>query len=195
MTATVTDVNLWTYFTLSGVPSPGSIPKGGVRGFKRQTGWDIKRGKGTKGATLTLKDRPPCEGTITLQLVGPGGLNADGSPSSDFQLWDLFVAAVLSFPAEKQAAKGLSIFYPQFASIDLTDVVVKHFTGPEHVGKGLYTVQIELIEWTPPPAVSIVSTVAATAPDNATPDQVPKQDPRIAALQAQIAAAQQAAQP
>ena len=57
--------NLWVAFTLKGISSPGTIPKGGVKGFKRQTGWDKKKGKGTRGATLTLTSQPPVEGSFT----------------------------------------------------------------------------------------------------------------------------------
>jgi hypothetical protein len=192
---TVLDVNLWTYFLLRGSPSPGSIPRGGIRGFPRETGWDVKKGKGTKGATLTLKDQPPCEGSITLQLIGPGGFYATGQPSTDFAQWDTFVSNVLAISPEQQKAEGLAIFHPAFAAIGLTSVVVKHYTPLEHQGRGLYTATIQMIEWTAPPSVSIVSTVSSNAPDNATPDAVTPQDPRITALQAQIAAASQANQP
>lgn len=192
---TVLDPNLWLYFLLRGSPSPGSIPRGGIRGFTRPTGWDIKKGKGTKGATLTLKDQPPCEGEILLQLIGPGGFYSTGKPSTDFAQWDTFVSNVLAISPEQQKAEGLAIYYPSFSAIGLTSVVVADYSPLDHVGKGLYHARIKLIEWTAPPAVSIVSTVSSNAPDNATPDAVTPQDPRITALQAQIAAASQANQP
>jgi hypothetical protein len=178
--------NSWMYFTLSGVKSPGTIPRGGVKGFRRETGWDEKAGKGTQGATLTLKTKPPVKGSITIQLITP----------QDFTDWDNFVLAVLSIPVTNQQADGLSIFYPQFSSIGLTTVVIAHYTGPEEVKPGLYYVTIEMIEWSPPPATSIVATVAATAPEqDNTQNAPPPQDPRITQLQAQIAAASQAASP
>jgi hypothetical protein len=197
MNATPTDLNQWLWAFLKGTPTPGTIPRGGVRGFKRETGWDIKKGKGTRGATLTLKDQPPCEGSITLQLLGPGGFYGFGGslPSTDFAAWDSFVANVLSIPAAQQKAEGLAIYYPSLIAIQLTAVVVKHFTPLEHMGKGMYHTEIQLIEWSPPPPVSIVSTPASKSPDNPGPDGPPPVDPRIAALQAQIAAAEKAQQP
>lgn len=195
-TSTDRNVNSWLWATIRGWPTPGTIPRGGIKGFKRETGWDIKKGKGTSGATLTLKDRPPCEGTITLQLIGPGGFYSFGGsyPSTDFQDWDAFVSLVLSISPAQQKAQGLSFYYPGLASIGLTSVVVKDYSPPDHVGRGLYLATINLIEWSPPPPVSIVSTPASKAPD--TPDTAtPPQDPRITALQAQIAAASQAAAP
>lgn len=168
--ATATDLTQWSSVLLGGLQSPGTIPRGGVKGFKRETGWDIKSGKGAKGATLTLKDQPPCKGSFTIQLIGPGGFYADGTASTDFALWDNFVAEVLtSETSTQQQASGISIYYPGLASIGLSVVVVAHYTGPEHAGKGLYNCTIDLIEWSPPPKASIVATVAGEGPDAVTP--------------------------
>ena len=197
LSPTVTDVNAWLYFKLLGTNSPGTIPRGGVRGFKRETGWDIKAGKGTKGATLTLKSQPPCKGSFILQLIGPGGFYAWGGPSTDFAQWDAFAANVLSInPTIQQGLGGLAIYYPGFASIGLTAVVVAHYTGPEHIGRGMYHATIDLIEYCPPPPVSIVATPTSLKPDNPeAPGGPTPVDPRIAALQAAIAAANKASQP
>lgn len=183
---TPTELNSWMWFFLGGMPSPGTIPRGGVKGFARETGWDKKKGKGTKGATLTLTTQPPVEGIFTLQLIGPGGFYAWGGPSTDFAQWDNFVARVLSITPEKQQAEGLAFYYPGFASIGLTTVVVKKYSPPEHMGKGLYHANIELIEWQPPPPVSIVSTASTKKPDVPEAAGPPPPDPRIAALEAQI---------
>ena len=179
--------NAWMFFTLSGLKSPGTIPRGGIKGFRRETGWDVKAGKGTAGATLTLKDKPPCEGTITIQLL----------TAQDFTDWDNFVAGVLSIPVQNQQASGLAIFHPSFSSIGLTAVVVKHYTPPEEVRPGLYNASIELLEWSAPPATSIVATVSTTAPDQ---DQnaagvPPQPDPTVYAQQVTAALLQQAAKP
>jgi hypothetical protein len=176
--------NLWMYFTLRGIPSPGTIPINGIKGFKRETGWDKKAGKGTQGATLTLKTLPPVEGTITLQLITP----------TDFNNWDIFVSKVLAIAPAKQKASGLAIYHPQFASIGLVSVVVADYTGPEYQGKGKYYATIKLIEWQAPPPVSIVATVGQTFPDLPDSDVSPP-NPEIAALQAQIATLQHANQP
>jgi hypothetical protein len=176
--------NAWMRFDLNGVTSPGTIPRGGIRGFERETGWDEKAGKGTKGATLTLKSAPPCRGTITLQLF----------TTQDFADWDKFVETVLGIAADKQSAEGLSIWHPAFEAVGLTSVVVKSFSPPDHQGRGMYHVMIQLIEWQQPPAVSVVSTVASTAiqpGDGLT--ILPQVDPRISALEAQIGLLTQAA--
>jgi hypothetical protein len=178
--------NTWLTFQLGGVTCPGTIPVGGVKGFRRETGWDIKKGKGVSGATLTLVTRPPIEGTITMQLVTPG----------DFDDWDAFVAAVLSTSERDQQQNGLSIWYPQFASIGLTSVVIKNYTGPEYKGRGMYHTSVELIEWFQPPPVSNVATVATQAPDQSNEDNLPPQeDPELTAAKLNFAAAYQASRP
>lgn len=194
--STVTDVNVWQYARILGVPTPGTIPRGGIKGFDRETGWDVKKGKGVQGATLTLISQPPCEGSILLQLIGPGGFYADGQASTDFAQWDQFVSLVLMQSPASQKASGLAIFHPQLQSIGINAVVVQKFSGPMHVGKGLYHATIHLIEWTPPPKVNITSTPASVAPDkDANGQGPPKQSPRNQALLDQISALQKAATP
>ena len=165
----------WHFFMLSGFASPGTIPRGGVKGFRRATGWDKLAGKGTKGATLILKTVPPIEGTFTIQLFTP----------ADFQDWDSFVENVLSINPAAQKAEGLSIYYPAFSSLGFTQCVIDDYSPPEHIGKGLYNVEIKLIEWQKPPPKSIVSTVANSAPD--TPDTTVPLDPRIQDAQDEVA--------
>lgn len=168
--------NLWSKFQLMGVTSPGTIPRGGFKGFKRETGWDKKKGKGTQGATLTLTSMPPCEGTITIQLFTP----------KDFEDWDNFVSSVLSTDVTKQKAQGLSVYHPSFSSLGLTTVVIEYYTSPEHQGKGLYKAEIKLIEWSPPPAKDITKTPESVATDSSSPTTPVPVDPRVAALQEQI---------
>ena len=172
----ITNPNAWLHFVLCGVSSPGTIAPDGIRGFKRETGWDEKAGKGTQGATLTLKTIPPTRGSILLQLVTP----------ADFAAWDAFVLAALAIPTAKQQAQGLDIYYPAFSSIGLSKVVVKNYEPPKRKPKLLYVAEIELIEWQQPPPVSVVATVAKTKPDQDASSTF-TQPPDIAAKQAQLA--------
>ena len=186
VTVEVTDsaANSWCRAKLGGLSTPGTIPVGGLKGFRRKTGWDVKAGKGTKGATLTLQDQPPVRGTVTVQLITP----------QDFRDWDDFAENVLSIDPSDQQAEGLSWYYPGHASIALSAVVVEEYSGIEYAGKGKYHATFDVIEWQPPPDASIVRTVAATAAD--THDNVGgsdltvpgAQDPRIVAKLAEIAA-------
>lgn len=174
-----TNANSWTYFTLQGVSSPGTIPRGGVKGFKRSITWDKKMGKGTEGATLTQVGIPPVKGSFVLQLIA--GFDNVGQPSQDFANWDAFVQRVLSTSPKQQIAQGLSIGYPGLASIGLSLVVVESYSGPEHQGKNLYHCTIELVEWQQPPPKPIVKTVSQSAANLASLQFSPVEDPRVTA--------------
>jgi hypothetical protein len=169
-----------------------------MKGFKRETGWDKKRGKGVQGATTTQIGAPPCDGSIIIQLIGPGGIKADGSGSNDFADWDFFVLNALYLSVTQQQAAGLSIFHPMFASIGLTSVVVEWYTGPEYMGKGLYQCEIKVLEWQPPPPKNTVATVKSQKTDSSGGQNVslPKPDPpEIAAAKQRNAAAHAATKP
>lgn len=176
--------NSWLKAQLSGVPTPGWIPaRGGMKGFRRKSGFDKKKGKGSAGATLTLVTAPPVEGEVELHLF----------TEDDFADWDDFAQGVLSTPTAAQQKDGLPWYWPAHASIGLTTVVVEDYSPPESMGRGLYAVHIKLCEWFPPPALSIVKTVASTSPGASVANNnapVKPIDPRIVAAQAQLAAAQ-----
>src|SRR6185312_7644623 len=122
-----------------GTPAPGIIAIDGVRGFSRETGWDKKKGKGQKGATLTLTTQPPAEGSITA--------------------WESFVDLLLKYQAGKASdTNAATIDYPEFALLEIVNVVVHKIHPRRHIGKNLWSVTVEYIEWVPPPPVSIVST-------------------------------------
>lgn len=174
----------WHKFLLGGSFSPGSITVDGVRGFGLKTGWDVKKGKGQLGATITLVEQPPVEGAFELQLIN----------DQDYQDWIEFIP-VMAVAADKQRAKGIDIWYAGFAGLDISAVLIREIPVPRHVGRGRYLVTIEMIQWLPPPPVSIVSTVNTSAPLqlNAPGDEP---DPVEDAQQAQISQLlQQAAQP
>jgi hypothetical protein len=173
-----TSRNSWTSARLAGATTPGTVPVGGMHGFKRKTGWDKKAGKGTAGATLTLTTIPPVMGTVTLQLT----------TDADFDAWDAFAEQVLSVSPAEQAANGMSWYYPGHSSIGLTTVVVAEYSGIEYQGHGMYHASFELIEWSPPPAISIVKTVASTEPDQSETTVPKAEDPRITAAKAAVAA-------
>ena len=186
-TSPISSPNSWIRMKIGGLFTPGTIPRGGVRGFGRGTGWDELHGKGSKGATLIRKTAPPSRGTVTLQLF----------TDADFSALDFFVANVLyDAPTPTNPADGINIYYPAFASVGLTKVVIKDYGPPDHVGKGMYHFSIEMIEWQQPPPTSIVKAVSKAIGDLDGPLAfVPGAAPRPAqqqlrALQAENAAKQ-----
>ena len=174
--------NAWLVFQLGGLTCPGTIVRGGIKGFKKRTGWDAKAGKGTAGGTMTIKGLPLCKGSITVQLL----------TQQDQADLDSFIAAVCAITPSDQSADGLSFYHPSIPW--LTAVVIGHpgdeggYTPYEYdKGKLLWT--IDLTEWRPPVATSVVATPASVAPeqDNGV-NQPAAVDPRIAAKEAELQA-------
>lgn len=174
--------NAWLNFVLGGVTSPGTIVPGGIKGFKKRTGWDSKAGKGTAGATMTIKGLPLTKGSITIQLL----------TQQDQADLDSFINAVCAISVNDQSADGLSFFHPSIPW--LSAVVIGHpgdeggYSPLEYVkGKLLWT--LDLTEWLPPIAQSVVATPAAVAPEqNNGVNQPAAVDPRIAQKQAELQA-------
>lgn len=145
----------WTYLVLAGERSPGVIENGGIRGFHRETGWDVKKGKGAQGATLTLVTRPPCKGSVTFILWEPG----------HFVQWGFFSTKVLTYAPTKQGGQAISavdIHHPSLADLGISKVVIHKVSPIMHRGRGLYSVTVDFIEWIPPPPVSVAKTVASS---------------------------------
>lgn len=172
----VVDAASFHFITIGGKRSPGIIARGGIQGFGRKTGWDVKEGKGQQGATLTRKSAPPAQGSITFQL----------GTSQQFTDWRLF-EAMLTYAPGKDGKGAFDIYHPFLAIKNINAVVVDEISPFTHVGKGLYEVTLSLIEYLPPPPTSIVKTPTTSAGNNktdapgATPDPVGDQQQRIIA--------------
>jgi hypothetical protein len=150
--------NDWQNVVIAGTTSPGAIPIDGIHGFERETGWDKKKGKGASGATLTLTQYPPSEGAIDFQLWLP----------EHFTQWKRF-RALLKYNTTKTtntAADALNIYHPALADVGISQVVTHKVSPARHVGKGLYIISVEFLEWIPPPPVSVVATTTTARGDN-----------------------------
>ena len=184
--------NAWLWPQIGGAFCPGTLLPGeqGLKGFERKTGWDVKAGKGTKGATLTLKDQPPVKGTITMRLL----------TANDMADHDAFVSQVLSIDNATQQASGLSYSYPGHRGIGLNTIVIEGWKLQPMKG-GVHHLVIDVLEWSQPPDTSVVSTVTFSSDDIDLPPNVTDQgggvfrfapvtppDPALASRQAQIAA-------
>lgn len=161
----------WDSINLGGVRSPGIC---NVGEFKRAHEWDLKKGKGTLGATITFVGRPPAKGSIEFFLW----------EASHFVAWDSFLP-LLKYDPTKQSVQAVEIYHPSLAAIDLYQVVSESIGNPVHKGGGLFSITIEFLEYFPPPKTSATSTPTSAKP-NADPTANPP-DP-FAAQQAQIAA-------
>jgi len=182
----IDDAQIWETYSINGTPAPGIIEIDGIRGFARETEWDAKKGKGQRGAILTLTQYPLAKGSITSLLWKP----------AHFSAWNSFVDTLLTYSSNKTSqTNAATIDHPALALLDITTVVVAAVHPIRHRGKKLYSVTVDFIEWAPPPQASVVSTpkqadvVAPTLPGNNPPALAAAQAAHFAALARHAAAA------
>jgi hypothetical protein len=164
----------WDKIEVGNQESPGVCKVGE---FKRAHEWDIKKGKGTLGGTVTFVGRPPAKGSITFELWLP----------EHFEQWELF-RPLLQYDPTKEKVSAVDIYHPALADIGLTSVVTEAIGNIVHAGKQLYTIAVDFLEYFPPPKKSAVSTPTGSkaVPPGTTPG--PSGDPIADAQQREIAA-------
>lgn len=130
---------------IGGTVSPGKCV---VTGFKRPHEFDVKKGKGAIGGTLTFVQKPPADGTITFWLW----------TSDHWAQWATFLP-LLKYDPTKKTVQAVDIYHPSLDAIDVTSVVCNEIGQPEQVNDGdsLYTITCKFIEFFPAPAISAVS--------------------------------------
>jgi hypothetical protein len=171
----------WDTVTVAGVQSPGYCT---LSEFSKRSEFDIKKGKGVFGATITYVGRPPAKGSITFYLWTP----------SHFIDWATF-RTLFNYDPTKSEVKPVDIYHPSLDDVGLKSFVAENVEAIKHEGKGLYSCKIDLIEYFPPPKKSAVSTPTSSktgadksaggAGSGAAPGTIP--DPAEAARQAEIA--------
>lgn len=161
--------------SIGGVTSPGVIKPGGITGFKRAHEWDVKKGKGAQGATISYVQRPPAKGTITFTLA----------LREHFVAWESFRPQFLYDPTKKNP-QAVDIFHPVLADLQIHSVVCEDISQEENDGYGEWTITVSLLEYFPPPKKSAVST-PTTSQSNTNPATSKQQQPDVQdAQQAEI---------
>jgi hypothetical protein len=156
---------------LAGVRSPGKVT---LSGHDRKIGWDIKRGSGQSGASMTRTSEDPVEVTCTFYLA----------TREDFDAWPSFDGLIRS-TTSGQTPKALDVYHPDLVANGITSVVLSSFGGVVHDGLGGQTVTVKLIEYRPPkPKGGSPNGSKTKKPSNVQPDP---NDPNAAAL-AELAA-------
>jgi len=163
----------WDVVVIAGVKSPFVCEVGE---FKRANEFDVKKGKGTYGSTITYVGRPPAKGSIKFYLC----------TAAHFVAWDSF-RPLLKYDPTKKSIQAVDIYHPSLADINLSSVVTETVGNIVHAGQGLYTCTVEFLEYFPAPPTSAVATPNGSQTNGGT---TPGTKPPSAddALQAQIAA-------
>jgi len=164
-----TNPNAWMVLLVENQPTPGWITS--MTGFGLKTGWDVKTGKGAKGASITLTNQPPSKGSITWTVGG------QYAPLL-FSKWAEFLPKFKYQPDKNLPTSAVAVYHPALADVGVTSVVVEEIGIWQHMGRQKYERKIDFIVWTPPPASSIVSTpsrareVSAPSVKGAPPDPI-----------------------
>ncbi len=138
---------IWDQFSVGGVVNPGVVPPGGLTGFERKYDWDVKKGKGAYGGTVTFTQKPPATGKIKIHLW----------TISQIDSLESFIP-LLQYDPTKTTVKAVDIYHPSLALTGVRSVVTEDISPLIHEGQGLYSVTFSFIEYNPPPKASAVST-------------------------------------
>ncbi len=163
----------WDVIRIGGVTSPGVCK---ISGWKKTNDWDVKKGKGTLGSTVTFTGREPSKGSVTFYLW----------TNDHFNRWNTF-RKLLKYDTTKENISAVDIYHPSLETIDVKSVVIESIGMIERESGGLYSIQVDMLEYFPPPKKSAVKTPSGSKPTgkNTTPGKVV--DPVEAAKQAEIA--------
>lgn len=160
MTNPIDDAELYSIVILAGEASPGVVT---LTGHDRKIGWDIKKGSGQTGASMTRTSEDPVAFTASFYLAN----------EEQFAEWEVFLALVNS-TVSGAAPRAMEIYHPDLASQDIGAVVKDTVLGTVHDGKGGKTVAVKFIEYKPPKPKGGSpngSKTSATAKKKADPNQ------------------------
>lgn len=134
---------------IAGVANPGYVV---VEGFERGHEWDIKKGKGTTGGTITYVQKPPSSGTLTFYAW----------LKSHFVAWGTF-RDLFKYDPTKKAPTPFDVFYPTLADVDINSLVCQGISAFEEESPGLWKCVVKALEYFPPNGKSAVSTPSGSA--------------------------------
>lgn len=127
---------VYSSIVLGGQRSPGVVK---LSGHDRKIGWDVKKGKGQSGASMTRTSEDPIEFTCEFYLAD----------QDDFDAWPAFDGLIRS-TVSGATPKALDIYHPDLVMNHISSVVLSSFGGVVHDGKGGQTITVKLIEYKPP---------------------------------------------
>jgi len=183
--ASVTDRDLnpldnpqdYDFCKVDGIENPGIIAPGGITGFDRETEWEVKKGKGTKGGTATLTQLPPAKGSIKFLLWTP----------FHFEAWDQIFRKVFKYDPTKKTKNAIDIFHPTLKKQNVHSVVTEKI-GPEtSEGQGLWSITVDLLEYLPPPKKTVTSSPNGSTSKGSAKTSGKSDDPIADAQQKEIA--------
>jgi hypothetical protein len=160
MTNPFDDPREFDYVTVAGQVSPGVCV---VSGAGLKEGWEVKTGKGIKGATLTRTHRPPIEFTLEFTLY-------------DADTWDAWEAfeSVFEYDPVKKTGNAVEISHPLLARRHITSAVTKELGQPVYDPAATWwKVKIDMIQYSPPPKKNATGTPGGSTSSSASTGGAP----------------------
>jgi hypothetical protein len=168
----------WDVINIGGVDSPGVCVVGKT---KRHNVFDVKRGKGVKGATITYEGDEPASFDVTFTLWRDPKVTSPTDPD-DFANWEAFVP-LLRYDPSKKTMQAVDIYHPSLVPIDINRVLCEDIGNIVHVGDLKYEVEVRFLEYRPPPPVDVTTTPAGSKATVKKPDADPAAEPEDPAIQ------------
>ena len=166
----------WVHDVVQIGGSPGILSPGYciLSGWAREHEFDVKKGKGTKGSTITFTQLPPGTGEIEFFLWDNGTM---GTGHNHFQEWAEFVKALKYDPTKKQV-EAIQIFHPFLDDLGINSVVCVEIGILTRSPTLMFSSKCKFLEYTPQPKGSAVGTAKGTkklTPTEATAQSVANQ--------------------
>lgn len=126
---------VWDVLVIAGKLTPGLAK---LQEVVRKHEWDVKKGKGAKGATETLTQLPPAEITFEFFVWS----------KDQCGLWDA-ILPLFKYDPTRKTVSAVDVYHPSLADVDVTSVVTVDIGGWTHEGGGLYRRLVKLLEYYP----------------------------------------------
>ncbi len=167
---------------VSGVPSP---PTAQVTGFDFKEDWDIKKGKGKAGASMTDQGAPPIKGKVKIRMTTPEHF-------TQLYAWEKALPVQANSKGGKDV-EAADIAHPIINRKGVSSVVLERAGQETDEGGGLWSAEYDFIAFKKPvpaggsPAKSEPSKAWRNTPPNNDDNAQSKEQSEIDRLAAQAA--------
>lgn len=146
----------WDVIRIGGQPGTVSPGMCVLSGWARKHEFDVKKGKGTKGSTITFTQLPPVEGEIEFFFWDRGLYG-----HNHFVEWSIFLP-LLKYDPTKKDIQAIAIYHPSLDDLGISSVVCTEVGILTRSNQLMYSVKCKFLEYTPQPKGSAVGTARGT---------------------------------
>ncbi len=129
---------IYEQLVVAGELSPGVCE---VSGFARSWDWDVKKAKGSSGASATLQGEALAKGKVKFLLWEP----------EHFDQWATFRELLVRGQQQKKI-EALDVLHPVLTDLGIFSLVVEDIGQLTKGSRGLYSITVSFLEYRPPKA-------------------------------------------